>query len=68
LRLAQRAEAIREARALIVPDARPSQAADVLVKALRKYTALAAWEVEQHLAELPPHAYPRGWHSTASSG
>ena len=59
IRLAQRAAAIRAARDLIAPDARPSQAADALVKALRTYTALAVWEVERHLVELPATAYPR---------
>ena len=59
LRLAQRAEAIREARALIAPDARPSQAADTLVASLRRYVSIPAWAVEQHLAELPVGASPR---------
>lgn len=56
LRLAAQDQAIADARQVVAPGARPTQAAEALATELRRYLALDAWQAERNLAALPDAA------------
>lgn len=57
-RLEARAEALRAARAVLVPTDRRTRAAGRIAAELARYLA-SAWKEQQHYAELPPGAFER---------